>query len=557
MKEKLLGWMKTYCTILLLFLCASLRAQQGEPVFAPPLDVPMVFSGNFGEIRANHFHGGLDFKTEGRTGLKVRALAQGHIERIRVTHGSGYVLHVAYDNGYTTICRHLSAFVGDIARRVEALQYEQESWEVDIEPSPDEYPVSPGQVIALSGNTGYSFGPHLHLDVIEQATGESVDPLPFFRTHVRDHTPPRALGIMLFPRRGGGVVQGKGVPQTFPLRPHKPVEAWGWIGMAIRAYDYMDGVHNHYGVHTVILEMDGQEVFRSTVDRFSDDENLYINSWTEGGYMKSFIDPGNRLRMLRAAENRGWVNICEERPYHFIYILADALGNTSRVEFTVQGKPMPIPSLSLEEAKALQWNAPAYLSALGMHLAIPRGRLYKDEYVRYEVSADSADVAFTYRLADGKNIPLHGYAQLSIGLRHHPVEDSTKYYIATLSPRGKASYVGGTYRNGAMHARVRAIASYTVKVDTTPPRIIPVRPNTWGRKGRIVLKVSEKQSGLVRYRATIDGAYALMGKPNSVNGLLVCELDPRHVKRGRKHVLRVEVEDGCGNVSREAYDFVW
>ena len=132
-----------------------------------------------------------------------------------------------------------------------------------------------------------------------------------------------------------------------------------------------------------------------------------------------------------------------------------------------------------------------------------------------------------------------------------------KYYIATLSPRGKASYVGGTYRNGAMHARVRAIASYTVKVDTTPPRIIPVRPNTWGRKGRIVLKVSEKQSGLVRYRATIDGAYALMGKPNSVNGLLVCELDPRHVKRGRKHVLRVEVEDGCGNVSREAYDFVW
>lgn len=544
-----------YYLLLLSLACAfaSLRAQE----FVPPLDVPMVFSGNFGEIRANHFHGGLDLKTEGRTGLKVRALADGHIERIRVTHGSGYVLHVAYDNGYTTICRHLSAFVGDVARRVEELQYEQESWEVDFEPRPDEYPVRAGQVIALSGNTGYSFGPHLHLDLIESATGESVDPLPFFRRYVKDTTPPRALGIKLFPRRGRGVVQGQGEPQAFPIHPKKPVEAWGWIGMAILAYDYMDGVHNHYGVHTVVLEVDGKEVFRSTVDRFRDDENLYINSWTEGGYMKSFIDPGNHLRMLQAPSHRGWVNICEERPYRFTYILSDALGNTSRVEFTVQGRPMPIPPLSVGKAKLLRWQEPGYLSALGMHLAIPRGRLYKDEYVHYEVGADDGGVAFTYRLAGGKSIPLHHYAELSIGLRHKPVKDSTKYYVATLSPRGKASYVGGTYRDGAMHARVRAIASYTVLVDTTPPRITPVNPRTWGKRGRIVLRVGEKQSGLARYRATIDGRYALMGKPNSLDGRLVCHLDPPHVPRGGRHVLRVEVEDGCGNRCVEEYPFVW
>ena len=100
--------------------------------FTPPFDFPIVFSGNFGEIRANHFHGGLDFKTGGAIGKPVRALADGHISRIRVTHGSGYVLDVDYDNGYSTINRHLSAFVGDIARRVKALQYEKESWEVEI-----------------------------------------------------------------------------------------------------------------------------------------------------------------------------------------------------------------------------------------------------------------------------------------------------------------------------------------------------------------------------------------------------------------------------------------
>ena len=552
--------MKRFHTIfilLLLFVSVHVCARQADTTFVPPLDVPIFFSGNFGEIRADHFHGGLDFKTEGRIGLEVRAMAKGYIERIRVTHGSGYVLHVAYDNGYTTIYRHLSAFIGDIARRVEELQYERENWEVDIKPRSDEYPVCAGQVIALSGNTGYSFGPHLHLDVIDQATGESVDPLPFFRQHVRDHTPPRALGIMVFPRRGGGTVQGKSEPKAFPLRQRKPVEAWGWIGMAIRAYDYMDGVHNHYGVHTVILEVDGQELFRSTVDRFRDDENLYINSWTYGQYMKSFIDPGNHLRMLHTTANRGWVNICEERPYRFTYILSDALGNTSRVEFTVQGRRMPISSQSLGDVQVLRWNVPAYLSVLGMRLAIPRGRLYKDEYVRYEVDADSADVSFTYRLAGDRSIPLHGYAELCIGLRHRPVEDSTKYYIAAVSPRGKLSYVGGLYKNGAMHARVRTIASYTVRIDTTPPRIIPVNPRTWGRRGRVVFSVSEKQSGLSRYRATIDGQYALMGKPNSVSGRLVCELDPKRVERGKVHVLCVEVEDRCGNLSRETYEFTW
>ena len=163
--------------------------------FIPPFDFPIVFSGNFGELRANHFHGGLDFKTGGVTGKPVRALADGYIKRIRVTHGSGYVLDVVYNNGYTTINRHLSAFVGDIARRVEALQYERESWEVTIDAQPDEYPVKAGQVIALSGNTGYSFGPHLHLDVFETATDEYVDPLPFFRNRVDDHTAPRAEGI--------------------------------------------------------------------------------------------------------------------------------------------------------------------------------------------------------------------------------------------------------------------------------------------------------------------------------------------------------------------------
>lgn len=547
----------------LLFFIGSVQsgyAQETDtdkPSFIPPFDFPITFSGNFGEIRANHFHGGLDFKTGGTIGKPVRALADGYISRIRVTHGSGYVLDVAYDNGYSTINRHLSAFVGDVARRVEDLQYEKESWEVEITPEPDEYPVKAGQIIALSGNTGYSFGPHLHLDMIETATDEYIDPLPFFMNKVKDKTAPRAEGIMLFPQPGKGVVEGKQTRRAFPAHPTKPITAWGLIGAGIRAYDYMDGVQNKYGVKTVILEVDGEEVFRSTVDRFAYEENRYINSWTHGQYMKSFIEPGNRLRMLQASNgNRGLVEINEERPYRFVYTLSDALGNTSKVRFIVQGQKTTIAPVEHREKYALKWDKVNYLQEPGLELVIPKGMLYDDVLLNYSVRADSGDIAFTYQLNDTR-IPMHNACDLRIGLRRRPVEDVTKYYVAGVTARGGKYRIGGKYEDGVMKVRIRDLGTYTVAVDTVPPVITPVNQAQWGRTGKIIFKAKDKETGINTYRGTIDGKYALFGKPNSISGNLVCELDPKHVEKGGKHVVEMTVTDGCGNRTTEQFDFVW
>lgn len=538
-----------------LLLAAGARAQ--EATFTPPFDFPITFAGNFGEIRANHFHGGLDFKTGGVIGKKVHALANGYISRIRVTHGSGYVLDVAYDNGYSTINRHLSAFVSPIAERVEALQYEKESWEVEIIPEPGEYPVKTGQVIAMSGNTGYSFGPHLHLDVFETETDDYVDPLPFFKQKVKDTVAPRAEGLMLFPQQGRGVVDGQQTNRALPAHPVKPITAWGLIGVGIRAYDRMDGVGNRYGVHTVILEVDGKEVFRSVVDRFSYDENRYINSWTYGEYMKSFIEPGNHLRLLHASnDNRGLININEERPYQFVYTLKDALGNTSKVRFTVQGKKTEIRPMEHREKYAFKWNRTNYLQEPGLELVIPRGMLYDDAWLNYAVRADSGDIAFTYQLNDTR-IPLHDYCEMRIGLRRIALEDVSKYYVASVTPRGGKYSVGGKYEDGFMKARIRELGTYTVAIDTIPPEIIPINPQQWGRTGRVVFKAKDKETGIGKYRGTIDGKYALFGKPNSINGSLVCELDPKHVKKGGKHIVEMTVTDGCGNETTKQFHFTW
>lgn len=549
--------MKHHILVLLMLLSIQASAQNEQKnKFLAPLDFSLVLSGNFGEIRSNHFHGGLDFKTQGVSGKRVLALADGYISRIRVTHGSGYVLDVTYDNGYTTINRHLSAFVAPISKRVEELQYEEESWEVEIIPEPDEYRVKAGQQIAWSGNTGYSFGPHLHLDVLETESGDYIDPLPLFMHRMKDNRAPVATGFKLFPRYGRGVVNGTAEPLSFGLKNEVTINAWGEVGAAIRAYDYMDGANNRYGVHTVILKVDGQEVFRSTVDRFSSSENRMINSWTDGQYMKSFIEPGNTLRMLVAGnENRGVIRIDEERAYRFEYTLTDAYGNSSRYNFTVVGKEQPVPVVTQSEKYIFTWNKVNFLREPGLDLLIPRGNLYDGVALNYSARADSGAVAYTYRLHD-KRVPLHGHADLQIGLFRMPVADSTKYYVARVIDKGKLVSVGGTYKEGFMQARIRELGTYTVAIDTVAPQITPVNPKNWARNGKVIYKIKEEESGISSYRGTIDGEYALFGL-HIMNDRLICELDARRVKRGKPHVVEICVTDNCGNESVVTDTFTW
>lgn len=550
--------MKRYI-IALMLACSMQGYSQETPqaTFIPPFDFPLTLSGNFGEIRANHFHGGLDFKTQGVIGKPVRALADGYISRIRVTNGSGCVLDVVYNNGYSTINRHLEAFVQPIAGRVEKLQYEKESYEVEIVPEPEEYPVKAGQVIALSGNTGYSFGPHLHLDVFDSATGDYVDPMPFFASKIKDNTAPKAEGIMLFPQPGCGVVSGSQHQQSFLPNQVKPVEAWGVIGAGIKAYDYMDGVHNRYGVHTVILSVDGQEVCRSVVDRFSDYENRMINSWTCGQYMKSFVDPGNTLRLLKVSnDNRGLVTIDEERDYKFLYTLKDYFGNTSHYRFTVRGKKQPVTPLQHREKYFFAWDKMNYLQEPGMTLMVPKGMLYDDVPLHYSVRADSGAIAFTYRLHD-KKVPLHGGCELRIGVRRKPVEDMTKYYVARVNANGGLSAAGGYYEDGFMKTNIRELGTYTVAIDTVPPTVTPVNKNTWGRTGKVVYRLGDARTGIRSYKGTIDGKYAIFGRRNLTKALWECKLDPKRIGKGGKHTVEMTVTDGCGNVKTVTDTFVW
>ena len=546
--------MRKWVAYISLCCCAlTLHAQQ----YVPPMDHVITFSGNYGEIRADHYHGGLDFKTGGAEGKVVRAIADGYISRIQVNSSSGLVLTVTFPDGWSAAYRHLSSFMEPIASRVKAWQYDHQSWEMELRPAPEEYPVKAGQPIALSGNTGYSLGPHLHLDLFN-AEDEYVDPLPFFLDKVKDHTAPKPEGFMLFPQPGQGVVDGSQAQKTFPLNPQKPIQVWGLVGVGIKAYDYMDGVHNKYGVKFVTLTVDGDTIFRSTVDHFAYEENRYINSWCEGQYMKSFIEPGNKLRMLQAYnENNGLLTINEERPYKLQYTLTDAFGNTTKVNLTLQGKRQEIAPLPYGDEETLHYDRVNVVQRPGLQLVIPRGALYKDAHLNYQQrTTDSAAIASVYRITDDV-IKLHTGAELQIGVRNMPVEDATKYHIVRVGKDGRKSSVGGKLEEGFVKARILQLGTFSVDVDTIPPTIKPVNQNTWAKTGKVTLKSEDKETGISRYEAMIDGEWALLGRPNSANNNLVLVLDPEHVTKGKRHELAVTVTDGCGNQTTEHFVFTW
>ena len=555
LKNKIVGW----AVAALVSVPMALPAQEKSAnPFISPFDFPLLLSGNFGELRANHFHGGVDFKTQGVVGKPIRCIADGYISRVTVTPGGyGQAVYITHDNGYTSVHGHLHRFMDGVQQVVEAYQYEHETFAVDLQFEADRFPLKQGEVFALAGNEGYSFGPHLHMEIRKTDTEEYIDPLQFYTNQLKDTTAPRATHVMLYPQVGKGVVNGSSRKKIISLSGQSPITAWGQIAAGIKAYDYMDGTSNNYGVRSVTLLVDSVEVFRSTVDGFLPDENRMINAWTDyeeyatrnSWFMRSQILPGNTWRMLQADDERGVVTINEERPYRFCYVLEDLYGNRRTYGFVVQGKKQEVELLHKGE-HYLKWNQGNIVQQPGMSLVIPKGMLYEDVDLNCKVIADSLNISYDYQLND-KPVPLHGGCSLVIGVRNYPIADTSKYYVAR-KYKGRKSSAGGYFEDGFMFANIRELGTYSVAIDTVAPRIVPMNKPQW-KTGNIRFKIRDAETGIKDYKVYIDGKFVLF-KFASKNATLSC-MHPDRIKRGMKHRMEVVITDYCGNVAREEYQF--
>lgn len=345
---------------LLLALCLpGLRAEAQydeieEGYFEFPIQPDRInyLSGSMGELRASHFHAGLDIKTNGREGLQVYAAAEGYISRIRVsTGGYGNCIYIAHPNGTTTVYAHLQKFDDELAKYILKSQYENESFEVNLFPERNRFRVEKGEVIGLSGNTGSSGGPHLHFE-IRNARQEVLDPLRFKFNQIKDNIAPLARRIALKTMDIDSRINGKFGRFEYALQRRAneyylpdTIEAYGTIGIEIWAHDKLDGASNRNGI-PIIKVKDGNELlFSQDIDTisFSRQKNILIHTnyqaekETRRRYNKLYIDDGNTLEFYEQEDHRGMLKVSESSKHAIEVNLVDSYGNQRNVFFNLKG----------------------------------------------------------------------------------------------------------------------------------------------------------------------------------------------------------------------------
>ena len=528
-------------------------AAQKSVSFDVPFDFPLLLSGNFGELRSNHFHAGLDFKTQGVTGKPIKCVADGYICRAKVQSGGyGLALYVMHDNGYMTVYGHLEQFPAGVAKRVRDFQYSNEVFEVDMNFTPSEFRVERGEILALAGNTGYSFGPHLHFEVRDSTGNELYDPMTFYKGALRDSRAPQALSVAVYPKRGEGVVNGTAVSKTCKVIDSAltdTIEVWGKVGFGVKALDYMDNTHNKYGVRRIELLVDGVKRFGSELDNFSFDENRLINAWVDyerhindgEWYQKMFVDAFNPLRAISADDAGGWVTVDEERLYNVECRLSDFHGNTGVCVFVVKGKRSTVQEQQ-GYTHVLYRGVQNVVDFMGMKLEVPAGELFDNAFLNVTLVGTGA-FSGRYDLG-GVAYPLWHGGVLSLRVDDLKGVDPAKLYMKRITKKGGHS-VGGKFADGCLVAKVNILGCYEVAADTVPPRVRPVKEAAWARNAKVVLAVADGETSIKSFKGKLNGEFVLF-EYSSKNSRLTLDLKKENIRRG-VHDIEVSVVDACGN----------
>lgn len=345
--------------LLLLFTVFTAALSQAQTPLPNYFQFPILpgqqnfLSGSFAELRPDHFHAGIDIKTQYREGLAVYAAAGGYVSRVAVMAGGyGNALFITHPNGYVSVYGHLQRFNPRIAAYVRQRQYGAESFEIDLKPKADEFPVSKGEIIALSGNTGRSVGPHLHFE-IRNERGLLTDPQRFNFSEIRDDTPPVIEALALRPlgihsRLNGTFDRQEFKPQAQPdgtLILTDTLNASGTLGLEILSYDRADGTFNQNGLNCVEVHLDGQEVHFHALENLpsgsSRDMNVHADYATERLTGRFFqrcyvVDGNDQLPIYKPSPTRRRLTISPG--LHRVTVTVwDANQNKSAVTFWVQG----------------------------------------------------------------------------------------------------------------------------------------------------------------------------------------------------------------------------
>ncbi len=551
-----------WAIVLIIALAGSLPLS-GQEDFASPIQGEIQLTGTFGELRGNHFHLGLDIR--GGIGVPIYSIGDGYVYRIRVESGGyGQAIYVRHPNGYTSIYAHLDQFADKIAAFVQTRQYAEESFFQDITFGPEQFPVSRGEQIAYMGTRGYSFGPHLHLEIHRTASDVPVNPLAFgFR--VADSKPPELRQLRVYRVQGRGDTE---MEKTLTLRAAGagrytlPVDTLrteaATIGLAIKAFDRMDKLSNLNGIHALRMEVDDSLHFAFRFDAIPYRETRFLNAHldyadqqrSDSWFHRCFRLPGNYGSFYDYRANRGVLRLRQNQPRKVRIIVTDFARNTSEITFMVVragGDDQPV--ITHQYNYLLPFDERSIIDNGHFRLEAADTTFYQDLYLDYDRVTDSSNGIYSdvHHLGPGL-VPFHRPVTIAIRPTTLPPQLRDKAYIARCEGARTLDFAGGTWQpDGRLTTRIRSMGDYCIMVDTIPPTIDPFDFSE-NMRGKSQMRFRAKDNlTTIDYHATVDGQWILL-EYDAKNRLLIHQFDER-IAPGT-HQLRLTVTDELGN-SRE------
>ncbi|TFH26851.1 MAG: M23 family metallopeptidase [Bacteroidia bacterium] len=551
---------------------------QKEPVFHPPVKIPIYLSGNFGEIRSDHFHSGIDIKTQGTIGIQIFSVESGYVSRIKVqANGYGKSLYVSHPNGTTSVYGHLDRYRDDIAEYVKKMQYARQSHSIDLYPAPETFPVEQGEFIAYSGNTGGSSGPHLHFEIRNSANQHPTNVLKY-NFNIQEQTPPRFHSLILYPLQEDAHVNGAVEKVSSPLVKDQGVytvpwgtrmDAAGTLGISVEVYDYLNGASNRCGIYTLEMYVDEKLSYRHVMDEFAFSETRYVNAHmdyqafaTSGAKAhRLYRLPNNRLRIYDKEAGNNAIVVDEQRKYQIRVVATDVAGNSSELRFSIQGDTLSKADFSKKAGyiKTMKYKQANSYADDQVRLDIPANALYCDmDFTFNSTPANHGSLTPFFQIASPE-IPVHEAYTLSV--KCPPVDASLhkKLLLISLNDQNEAESAGGDYANGSVVASLRNFGSFAIGMDTISPRISPRNGSVGGDlsgKKMISFTILDNLSGIDRYDGYIDNRWALF-EYDPKNDLLVYSFDEERLIRGSEHELELYVTDSKGNVNLFHTTFTW
>lgn len=557
-----------FITILFLSLFINDLKSQSNQNFV--MDLPIKLSGTFGELRTNHFHSGIDIKTNRVEGLNIYSYEKGYISRIQVsTYGYGKAIYITHPDGKITVYAHLSKFSEKIQNYVKDIQYKRKKFAIKVYPKESEILIEKNEIIGYSGNTGSSSGPHLHFELRDK-NNMPVNPLKYRNIEIIDTIIPSLKGVYYKELKYNN---GKLEDNYSRFKKIKFIEndngkyltdtiyTNGVIGFGVNSFDLMNNSNNFYGLNKIITKINDSVNFKINFDKFSFDEWTYINTYVDYAYFKRtnekiqklYIENINPLNLYDRSLGDGALKLNDSKNILINYkiILFDFNNNTTVINIPIVFTDQRKEEIFQKKGNInIQNNLDKKIRLENYFVEFKKGTFDYNTSLTISESNNTINI-------DNDTIPLRKPFTIKYSLKN--IDDSRKkyLYLGMKGPKNYHYFISSEKFNDSIIGHAKKLGKFKILTDSIPPDInfYNLKNDQWiSNRKKLTIKIKDNESGIKSFNGWINNKWILLEYESKKN-MLTYDFEDKVNSNDSKNELVVSVKDNCGNVSMKKITF--